>query len=260
MKNALTLLPLVLCFSLLLGYNFMNAQWSAPTATAPGNNTLGPLDTSSSTQPKSGNFMANIVAAATSTWSPRYCNQLGGNCWDPAASTPGGTGTGIGTNQDWQIVSRSQGVWYQNSTPDPIMVFHKNIWDGTVIDIGVSTTSFVTMNYQDYDSDLDNGSTIIVPVGNYYRFGTYTESNQGHYLVRELREPSNIAYTYAWQIGAWSYCQPTSIFNTCSSVGVQTRTANCVRSDGVNNMSDASCPAPKPATSMSCHRNPTGDC
>ncbi|MFN3693173.1 MAG: hypothetical protein ACK4SL_03720 [Candidatus Paceibacteria bacterium] len=99
-------------------------------------------------------------------------------------------GGGIGYNQTWQVVNRTQGVWYQNNTDQPIMVFHKNIWDGTIIDVGVSTTTSVRMNYQDYDSDLDNGSTIIISPGHYYRFGTLTtNSGNGHYVVRELRAP-----------------------------------------------------------------------
>jgi hypothetical protein len=189
MKNSLTLIPLVVCFSLLTGYNFMNAQWSAAPASAPANNTPAPINVGPTTQTKSGNLMANIVAAATSTWSPRYCDELGANCWDPSSGAPGG-GAGIGYGQTWQVVNRTQGVWYQNDTTQPIMVFHKNIWDGTIVDIGVSTSNFTTMNYQDFDSDLDNGSTIIVPVGYYYRFGTPTGNPaNGHYVVRELRAP-----------------------------------------------------------------------
>jgi hypothetical protein len=227
---------------------------------APGDNTAAPINVGSVTQAKSGNLMANIMAAATSTWSPEYCDEMGNNCWEPGSSVMAAAASGIGTNQTWQMVPRSQGVWYRNNTDQPIMVFHKNIWDGSIIDVGVSTTSFVTMNYQDFDSDLDNGSTLIVPVGNYYRFGTYTEVNQGHYLVRELREPSNIAYTYAWQIGAWGACTPRFMDN-CSTTGTQARSVSCARSDGVNNLDDASCPAPKPIASRSCTRQPSGsDC
>jgi hypothetical protein len=188
MKNYISLVTLVLCMSLLTGYNFMSAQWTPASGTPPANNTSAPLNVGADTQVKSGNLMANIMAAATSTWSPQYCDATGNNCWDPTTGTPGGGG-GIGYGQTWQAPTRVQGVWYRNSTDQPIMVFHKNIWSGTIIDVGVSTSSYVTMNYQDYDSDLDNGSTIIIPVGHYYRFGTYTETNHGHYVVRELRAP-----------------------------------------------------------------------
>lgn len=167
----------------------MSAQWSAPTAVAPGDNTAAPINVGSVTQAKSGNLMANIMAAATSTWSPEYCDELGNNCVD-SSDLGGGGGVGIGYGQTWKVVARTSGVWYVNGTGQPIMVFHKNIWDGTIVDVGVSTTTYVTMNYQDYDSDLDNGSTIIIPDGHYYRFGTPTlNSANGHYVVRELRAP-----------------------------------------------------------------------
>ncbi len=80
MKNTLALIPVVVCFSLLTGYNFMSAQWSAPTAAAPGNNTAAPINVSSTTQAKSGNLMANIFAATIEMRSNRYCDALGGNC------------------------------------------------------------------------------------------------------------------------------------------------------------------------------------
>ncbi len=190
MKQYRSLAIFSLVAILFVGYNFMSAQWTAPTATAPGDNTAAPLNVSASTQAKTGNLMANIMAAATSTWSPRYCDELGANCWDPGTGAPGGGGVGIGYGQTWKVVSRTQGTWYVNGTGQPIMVFHKNIWDGTIVDVGVSTTTYVTMNYQDYDSDLDNGSTIIIPDGHSYRFGTPTlNSGNGHYVVRELRAP-----------------------------------------------------------------------
>ncbi len=88
MKNTLTLIPLIICFSLLTGYNFMSAQWSAAPSPAPGNNTPAPINVGPATQAKSGNLMANILAAATSTWSPRYCDALGENCFT-ATSTGG---------------------------------------------------------------------------------------------------------------------------------------------------------------------------
>jgi hypothetical protein len=94
----------------------------------------------------------------------------------------------IGYEQEWTIVSRTRNIWYQNTTGRAIMIFHKNINDGTNIDIGTSTTDFVNLNYSDFDSDLDIGTTIIVPVNHYYRFKTDTEnSTNGHRQIRELR-------------------------------------------------------------------------
>jgi hypothetical protein len=172
----------------LVGYSFMSAQWTPASGTPPANNTEAPINISSTTQSKSGNLAANIFAATTEMRSNRYCDELGANCFDPLDVDGGTAGDGIGYGQSWQVVNRSQGVWYQNQTGQPTMIFHKNIWDGTIVDVGVATTTYVTMNYQDYDSDLDNGSTIIIPAGHYYRFGTPTgNSANTHYVVRELR-------------------------------------------------------------------------
>jgi hypothetical protein len=174
----ISLIPLSIIVAGLLSYNLMSAQWSGPSAIAPNNNTAAPVNVSSNYQAKLGDLGAVRMRAG------QYCDAAGNNCI--ASGSMGGNGIGYG--QVWQAVTRTQGVWYQNTTAQPIMVFHKNIYDGTIIDVGISTTNFVTMNYQDYDSDLDNGSTIIIPVGNYYRFGTPTEnSSNGHRVVRELR-------------------------------------------------------------------------
>lgn len=43
----------------------MSAQWTAPTAAAPGDNTAAPINVGTTTQAKSGNLAANILAATT---------------------------------------------------------------------------------------------------------------------------------------------------------------------------------------------------
>lgn len=92
-NRTLFLCSTIIC--LLVGYQFLNAQsWSPATGVAPANNTPAPVNVGITTQAKSGNFMANIVAAAASTWSPQYCDELGNNCWDPATGV-GGAGGGI---------------------------------------------------------------------------------------------------------------------------------------------------------------------
>jgi hypothetical protein len=80
-----------LCCVIFLGaYSFMGATWSPPTAFPPNNNTAAPINQGPVFQHKEGNFMANIVSAATSTWSPRYCDAFGNNCFTAASSTGGG--------------------------------------------------------------------------------------------------------------------------------------------------------------------------
>ncbi len=82
---------------LLVGFHSLSASWTPPTATPPGDNVPPVVNTGSTTQNKAGNFMANIVAAATSTWSPRYCDELGNNCFTP--STLAGSGGWVSANQ-----------------------------------------------------------------------------------------------------------------------------------------------------------------
>jgi hypothetical protein len=90
--------------------------------------------------------------------------------------------------QSWQVVTRVRDTWYQNTTGKPIMVFHKNIYDWTNVRVGSSTSNYVNLDFRDFDSDLDNGSTFIVPTWHYYRFLTLTENSANtHRVVRELR-------------------------------------------------------------------------
>tara|TARA_R110000822_G_scaffold86011_7_gene200762 strand:- start:276 stop:1616 length:1341 start_codon:yes stop_codon:yes gene_type:complete len=77
----------------------------------------------------------------------------------------------IGVAQSWQVVTRSAGVWYQNTTGRPIGVYALgSISSGVSWDIGVSTVSFVTISMADGDSgDSADYGWIIVPVNHYYR-------------------------------------------------------------------------------------------
>ncbi len=79
-----TLLLLIVCTTVLVGFHSLSASWTPPPSPPTDNNPLPPINVSTSTQEKKGNFMANVLAAATSTWSPRYCDALGNNCFTPA--------------------------------------------------------------------------------------------------------------------------------------------------------------------------------
>jgi hypothetical protein len=63
--------------------------YQAPPPTPPTNNVPASVTVDDSTDIKSGNFRANIVAAATSTWSPRYCDAFGNNCFTAASRGAG---------------------------------------------------------------------------------------------------------------------------------------------------------------------------
>jgi hypothetical protein len=173
MKNYISLATLVLCMSLLTGYNFISAQWSDAPGIPPTNNTPAPINVSDTTQAKSGNFMANILAAATSTWSPRYCDGLGNNCWDPTTGTPGG-GTSLGVGQTWQsMTGRSSNVWYHNNTGKPIMVYVGSSGSGGTglyVNTTNSDTGMVKVDGTDADSGERVNMTSVIPVDSYYKY------------------------------------------------------------------------------------------
>lgn len=228
MKSYQSLLILSLVAIMLVSYNFMNAQWSAAPSNAPSNNTPAPINVGSTTQQKSGNFMANIVAAATSTRSPRYCDELGNNCWDPSTGAPGGTNS-----------STTITVGGRCFEPAWAVTCNWN-WSGD----GNDNSTYIAPFYL-------NPSTQVCP--------TYNRSYQYHNLVLAECTSTSGPVTYSWVVSAYGSCQPTSMFNTCSTTGTQSRTVVCRDSNGYN-APDSSCPAPKPATSRSCTRQPTGDC
>lgn len=211
----------------LLGYNFMSAQWAAPTAVAPGDNTPAPINVGATTQAKTGNFMANIVAAATSTWSPRYCDELGANCWDPSTGVPGGGG-----GDDTIIVG---GQCFEPA------------WA-------------VTCNWN-WSGDGNDNSTYIVPLYlNPQTQGCLNANRTYQYHTMILAQCADSGpVTYEWVIAAWGSCT-ASFMNACSTTGTQARSVVCRDSNGYT-APDSSCPSPKPAASRSCTRQPTGsDC
>lgn len=85
-KQLIGLVPLTLILLGLLSYNFMSAQWSAPTATAPGNNATAPINISNNYQAKLGDLGAVRMRAG------EYCDAAGLNCRS-ATSTGGDTVT-----------------------------------------------------------------------------------------------------------------------------------------------------------------------
>jgi hypothetical protein len=70
----------------LISYNFISAQWQAPTATAPNNNTSAPINISSSYQAKLGDLGAVRMRAG------EYCDAAGLNCYTTTAMAGGSTG------------------------------------------------------------------------------------------------------------------------------------------------------------------------
>lgn len=94
-KSLFQTLPLAIIFLGLLGYNYINATWTAaPTSGPTGNNAEAPLNVGSVKQNKvgtlttNGSFLADrnvvgrILAADTQVRSDLYCDSLGKNCFD----------------------------------------------------------------------------------------------------------------------------------------------------------------------------------
>lgn len=71
----------------LVGYNFMQAAWTAPSGTAPAGNVDAPLNTGATAQIKTGGLVVDTLAAVTEIRSNRYCDSFGLNCVIGLAST-----------------------------------------------------------------------------------------------------------------------------------------------------------------------------
>jgi hypothetical protein len=76
------LTPLLVVFTVLLSSNFINAAWSNPTATPPGNNAFTPINESLDNQLKQGDITARNLKAGAKMWSPLYCDERGEKCVD----------------------------------------------------------------------------------------------------------------------------------------------------------------------------------
>ncbi len=103
----------------------MQADWSAPTATAPGDNTAAPVNIGSTTQAKSGNLAANIFAATTEMRSDRYCDALGNNCTLSSSTQTRNLYTAM-QNAGYPVPATPAGL-INNQWPDHILCQH----DGT---------------------------------------------------------------------------------------------------------------------------------
>ena len=159
-QNLIKIIPLTIILCGLLTYSFMQAQWVGPTATAPTANTLPPINTGTTTQSKLGNFNAFIVSAASSTWSPKYCNETGGNCVTSAGLA---AGSGLGIGQQWVNLtsSRAWSVNYQNTTGKPIQVYARSLdGSGAYVHNG---TGWVMVGYTDGNSSTWESYSFIVP-------------------------------------------------------------------------------------------------
>ncbi len=106
----------------LLAYNFIQASWTAPTATPPGGNTDRPINVGSIYQAKSGDLGAIRMRAG------QYCNAAGTKCFTAdqveglvkaggTVTPPGGTPTDILRRESGRatIATESYGFGSRNS-------------------------------------------------------------------------------------------------------------------------------------------------
>jgi hypothetical protein len=77
----------------------------------------------------------------------------------------------LGVDQTWQLVSRSAGVWYQNTTGKPIGAFGRGgIATPVRWRVGPSTSNFIEISMSDSDSnDSADYGWIIVPPNHFYQ-------------------------------------------------------------------------------------------
>lgn len=222
-KHFTTIVPPTVIFLGLAGYGFISAQvWTSPTATPPANNAAAPVNTGLTTQTKSGNFSANIVSAATSTWSPRYCDALGGNCWDPTTGAPGGGDTIIVGGQCFEP------AWA------------------------------VTCNWN-WSGDGNDNSTYIRPLS-VSPTGVCNSVGRSYQYHTMILAQCTAAPVYAWSVGAYA-CNAPYAYSCQTTSGTNVRTVTCQNQYGGVG-ADSLCPSPKPTTAGgSCTRNGGGsDC
>jgi hypothetical protein len=146
------LTPLLVVFTVLLSSNFINAAWSNPTATPPGDNPLAPINESLDNQLKQGDITARNLKAGLKMWSPEYCDEAGENCFSAASTTSGGSPYTVCTNENSDGdgtddiaacvaattdngvgTSQYRAAWCDfNITTNPVQGSAQNRWTGTV--------------------------------------------------------------------------------------------------------------------------------
>ena len=107
-KQLIGLVPLTLILLGLLSYNFMSAQWTGPSATAPGNNATAPINISNNYQAKLGDLGAVRMRAG------EYCDAAGLNCFiaaDVASTTNTGYGMAFGAHSEAQCIAAGGAVY-----------------------------------------------------------------------------------------------------------------------------------------------------
>lgn len=78
---------LIVALTIAFSANFAYGQWSNPTSAPPGQNVAAPITESAKYQIKTGDLGVRNMFVASTTYSNRYCDTDGNNCFTPSSIT-----------------------------------------------------------------------------------------------------------------------------------------------------------------------------
>jgi hypothetical protein len=199
------LTPLLVVFTVLLSSNFINAAWSNPTATPPGDNPLAPINESLDNQLKQGDITVRNLKAGSEVWSVRYCDENGEKCVD------------IQEVRDL----------LDGSSPSPTPTFSNCTLDGATVAHGssrrfYSRTSATNCNSYDQNRTCNDGT---LSGSNSYRNRSCSTSTPAPTPIYGCTDSS--AYNYdrfaTRSDGSCTYAPatPSGLGHTCESNGTQ---------------------------------------
>lgn len=171
----------------LTGYSFIGAAWTPSPANPPSNNADAPINVSDTTQTREGRlnlysggttvptsttmlrtngniWAGNISIAGAQMRSPRYCDEVGANCFDASDVSTGG-----GTWGAWTDIGFRSG-WRQNTRSTGVMVRYSGARDNSQAYVSPTGASADQVQVTSHDGDGGERSsgTFIVPPGHYY--------------------------------------------------------------------------------------------
>ena len=232
-KQLIALVPLSLLLVGLVGYNFMSADWTNPTAVAPAENVSAPINIGSVYQAKLGDLGAVRMRAG------EYCDASGLICFDAVDVVGGSTTTGSTLGYSTSLTYSGTAAADTNipATASCALTGMNTGGCDSGVSCGISVSGDSWQVDQRQYGDCDRGSSC-----------TYT--------CIGLKDP--ITYTYSWAVSNWTACHASQ---TCTTNGSQSRTASCMRSDGTQ-APESYCTSPKPSPlSQSCVAQSRGsDC
>jgi hypothetical protein len=93
-------------------------------------------------------------------------------------------GVALGWGQSWQVVSRSVGTWYQNTTGKPIVFQWRTNsgGSGSSLSVGISTGTSVSLSFSNGSSSLWMSGAVVIPPDHFYKLNGNSISS-----ARELR-------------------------------------------------------------------------